>query len=77
MGSDAKWYIDQLSSEQREYADLLLSMCRKYHICWSDATELERRFIEEITRYTFELKLVGRGQLRREDVRPAFELASN
>lgn len=76
MSSDAKWYIDQLPGEQREYADLLLNMCRKYHICWSDATELERRFIEEITRYTFELRMVDRGQLRREDVRPVCELPS-
>lgn len=74
MSSDAKWYIDQLSSPQREYTDLLLKMCRKYHICWSEATTLERRFIEEITRYTFELDLADKGIIDKEKIRPVCEL---
>lgn len=54
MSSDAKWYIDQLHGPQREWTDLLLSLCCKYHICWSEATPEEREFMEGVARETLE-----------------------
>ena len=47
-------------------------MCRKYDVRWASADEKELRFIEEVTRVTYERERAVRLGLPLADVRPAF-----
>ena len=47
-------------------------MCRKYDVRWASADEKELRFIEEVTRVTYEREWAVRLGLPLTDVRPSF-----
>lgn len=70
--SDAKWYIDRCSGEEREYYSIFFHMCRKYDISWSKATDKDKAFIAEITRVTFERKMAEQKGTPTSSVRPSF-----
>ena len=55
--SDAAWYCRRDAEEERFY-EIFFQMCRKYAVRWASADEKERRFIEEITRVTYERERV-------------------
>ena len=69
--SDAEWYCRRDSEEDRFY-EIFFQMCRKYGVRWASADEKERRFIEEVTRVTYERERAVRLGLPLADVRPAF-----
>lgn len=69
--SDAEWYCRSDSEEKRFY-EIFFQMCRKYGVRWASADEKERRFIEEVTRVTYERERAVRLGLPLSDVRPAF-----
>lgn len=72
--SDAEWYFKQFEGEREAYYDVFFRMCKKFGVTWSKATEAERRFIEEITRYTFQCNEARRKGLSTESIAPVFEL---
>ena len=69
--SDAEWYCREDPEGDRFY-EIFFQMCRKYMVRWASADEKERRFIEEVTRVTYERERAVRLGLPLSDVRPAF-----
>ena len=69
--SDAEWSCRSDSEEKRSY-EIFFQMCRKYEVRWASADEKERRFIEEVTRVTYERERAVRLGLPLSDVRPTF-----
>ena len=69
--SNAEWYCRSDSEEKRFY-EIFFQMCRKYGVRWASADEKERRFIEEVTRVTYERERAVRLGLPLSDVRPVF-----
>ena len=69
--SDGSWYCRRDAEEERFY-EIFFKMCRKYGVSWASADEKEKRFIEEVTRVTYERDRAIRLGLPLEDVRPAF-----
>ena len=51
--SDAAWYCRNDPEEERFY-QLFFQLCQKYDVRWANATPEEQKFIEEITRVTYE-----------------------
>ena len=51
---DAKWYFTHETDEDRLWYHILFSMCRKFGVSWSKASEEQKSFIEEITRINYE-----------------------
>lgn len=52
--SDAKWYFEQFTGEREKYYEVFMSMCRKFGVTWSLATEEEKVFIEALTKFTMQ-----------------------
>lgn len=71
LASDAEWYCRENQEGDRFYG-IFFQMCRKYEVRWVSADEKERRFIEEVTRVTYERERTVRLGLPLSDVRPAF-----
>ena len=69
--SDAAWYCRKDSEAERFY-EIFFQMCRKYGVRWASADEKERRFIEEVTRVTYERERAVWLGLPLTDVRPSF-----
>lgn len=69
--SDAEWYCRRDTEGERFY-EIFFQMCRKYGVSWASADEKERRFIEEVTRVTYERERAIRLGLPLSNVRPAF-----
>ena len=69
--SDAEWYCRRDPEEERFY-EIFVQLCRKYGVRWASAEEKERRFIEEVTRVTYERERAVRLGLPLSDIRPAF-----
>ncbi len=69
--SDAEWYCREDLGGNRFYV-MFFQMCWKYGGRWASADEKERRFIEEVTRVTYERERAVRLGLPLPDVRPAF-----
>ncbi len=63
--------LSQRLGGERFY-EIFFQMCRKYGVRWASADEKERRFIEEVTRVTYERERAVRLGLPLSDVRPAF-----
>lgn len=70
--SDAEWYIKHNEGLEREYYDTFFEACHRFRIVWSNATPIEKAFIEEVTRVTFEHSLADRGIISRDAIRPTF-----
>ena len=69
--SDAEWYCRKNPEEERFY-EIFFQMCQKYGVRWASATQKEQRFIEEVTRVTYERERAVRLGLPLTDVRPSF-----
>ncbi len=69
--SDAAWYCRKDAEKERFY-EIFFQMCRKYGVRWSSADEKERKFIEEVTRVTYERERAVRLGLPLSEVRPSF-----
>jgi hypothetical protein len=69
--SDAEWYCRKNPEEERFY-EIFFQMCQKYGVRWASATQKEQRFIEEVTRVTYERDRAIRLGLPLTDVRPSF-----
>lgn len=69
--SDAALYCRRDPEEERLY-DIFFKLCRKYGVSWASADEKDKRFIEEVTRMTYERDRALRLGLPLEDVRPVF-----
>ncbi len=69
--SDAEWYCRHDPEEERFYS-IFFKMCRKYNVRWASADEKERKFIEEVTRVTYERDKAQRLGLSLSSVRPSF-----
>lgn len=69
--SDAEWYCRKDPEEERFY-EIFFQLCQKYSVRWASATAKEQRFIEEVTRVTYERDRALRLGLPLSDVRPSF-----
>lgn len=69
--SDAEWYCRKDPEEERFY-EIFFRMCQKYGVRWASADDKERKFIEEVTRVTYEREKAIRLGLPVSDVRPSF-----
>lgn len=69
--SDAALYCRRDPEKERLY-DIFFKLCRKYGVSWASADEKDKRFIEEVTRMTYERDRALRLGLPLEDVRPVF-----
>lgn len=69
--SDAEWYCRKDPEEERFY-EIFFLMCQKYGVRWASAEEKERKFIEEVTRVTYERERALRLGFPLSDVRPSF-----
>lgn len=69
--SDAEWYCRKDPEEERFY-EIFFQLCQKYGVRWASATTKEQRFIEEVTRVTYERDRALRLGLPLSDVRPSF-----
>ena len=69
--SDAEWYCNKDPEKERFY-EIFFRLCQKYGVCWASATDKEQRFIEEVTRVTYERDRALRLGLPLSDVRPSF-----
>lgn len=69
--SDAALYCRRDPEEERLY-DIFFKLCRKYGVSWASADEKDKRFVEEVTRMTYERDRALRLGLPLEDVRPVF-----
>lgn len=67
----ARWYFEAATGERQRYYNLFFHFCRKYKVDWAEATEIEKEFICEVTRVTWEIqeeKLTG----VKRNIRPFF-----
>lgn len=69
--SDAQWYCRRDHEEER-FFEIFFQICRKYHVSWASAEEKERRFIEEVTRVTYERERALRLGIPLSEIRPSF-----
>jgi len=69
--SDAEWYCRRDPEEERFY-EIFFQLCRKYDVRWASATPKEQRFIEEVTRVTYERERALRLGLPLSEVQPSF-----
>ena len=69
--SDAELYFRRDAEEERFY-EIFFSVCRKYAIRWSSATEKEKFFAEEVTRVTYERERAERLGLPVHTVKASF-----
>ena len=69
--SDVEWYCRKDPEEERFY-EIFFQLCRKYNVRWASATLMEQKFIEEVTRVTYERDKALRLGLPLSDVRPSF-----
>ena len=69
--SAAEEYFRRDPEEERFY-EIFFKLCRKYSVSWAGADEKDKRFIEEVTRVTYERDRALRLGLPLEDIRPAF-----
>ena len=69
--SDAESYCRRDPEEERFY-EIFFQMCRKYGVRWASADQKERRFIEQVTRVTYERERAIKLGLPLSEVRPAF-----
>ena len=57
---DAKWYFTHETEEDRLWYRIFFSMCRKFNVSWPRASEMQKAFIEEITRINYEREVAKR-----------------
>lgn len=57
---DAKWYFTHETEEDRLWYRIFFSMCRKFSVSWSKASETQKAFIEELTRINYEREVAKR-----------------
>ena len=69
--SDAEWYCRRDPEEERFY-EIFFQLCRKYNVRWASATPKEQKFIEEVTRVTYERERALRLGLPLSEVWPSF-----
>ena len=69
--SDAEWYCRKEPEEERFY-EIFFWLCQKYGVRWANATPKEQKFIEEVTRVTYERDRAKRMGLPMSQVRPSF-----
>ena len=69
--SDAEWYCRKNPEKERFY-EIFFNMCQKYSVRWASADDKERKFIEEVTRVTYEREKAIRLGLPVSVVRPSF-----
>lgn len=51
--SDATWYCRK-DPEEEHFYEIFFLLCRKYDVRWASATPEEQKFIEDVTRATYE-----------------------
>lgn len=71
LTSDAMWYCRKDPEEERFY-EIFFKLCQKYSVRWASATAKEKKFIEEITRVTYERDHALRHGLPLTDIRSSF-----
>jgi hypothetical protein len=69
--SDAEWYCRK-DAEEEQFYEIFFQMCRKYDVRWASANEKERKFVEEVTRVTYERGQALRLGLPLSEVQPSF-----
>lgn len=57
---EAKWYFTHETDEDRLWYRIFFSMCRKFNVSWPRASEMQKAFIEEITRINYEREVAKR-----------------
>ena len=58
--------------EEERFYEIFFRLCQKYGVRWASATPKEQRFIEEVTRVTYERDRALRLGLPLSAVRPSF-----
>ena len=69
--SDAEWYCRKDPEEDLFY-EIFFQLCQKYDVRWASATPKEQKFIEEVTRVTYERERALRLGLPLSEVQPSF-----
>ena len=69
--SDAEQYCGRDEEKERFY-EIFFTFCKKYHVSWASADEMEKAFIEEITRVTYDRDRAIRMGTSLADVRLSF-----
>ncbi|MDO5445353.1 MAG: hypothetical protein Q4F31_07025 [Eubacteriales bacterium] len=70
-GSDAEWYCRKDPEEERFY-EIFFAICRKYSVSWASASEIEKVFVEEVTRVTYERDKASRLGLPLDTIKASF-----
>ena len=73
--SDAQWYFQSFQGDREQFYRIFFQMCRKFGVSWRTASPEQKRFIEEITRYTVERQTARQAGVPLERVRPVFDIA--
>ena len=51
---EAKWYFTHETEEDRLWYQIFFFMCRKFNVSWTKASDVQKAFIQEITRIDYE-----------------------
>lgn len=71
LASEAGGYFAAPTADSVEYTNLLMDVCRQFHIRYYSASAKEKNFVEEVTRVTWENRQKKiTGDLR--PIRPSF-----
>lgn len=54
---DAKWYFTHETKADRLWYNIFFSMCKKFGVSWAKATPVQKAFIEEMTRFTYDKEM--------------------
>lgn len=71
LADAAGGYVSTPTAEDMEYTDLLFDVAKQFGIHYYSASPMEKNFVEEVTRVTWEIQQKERtGSL--QEIRPAF-----
>lgn len=71
LADTAGGYVSPPTAEDLEYTDLLFDVAKQFGIHYYSASPVEKNFVEEVTRVTWEIQQKKRtGKV--EEIRPAF-----
>lgn len=71
--SDAEWYCTHGKYDgSDDYYDIFFDLCRRYGVSWTKATETEKVFIKQMTKYQYNLMMAGKNGLPRDSVAAPF-----
>lgn len=71
----ARWYFTHETAEDRLWYQIFFSMCRKFGVSWPTASEDQKAFVTELTRFNYDREMAKRSDAP-QPVRGFFDVAS-